>query len=206
MPSALTTAVAVRRKPRRPARVAQLHDGLIAKAAARRKELPFRTVNRPEHPGYDPQLQRHHLLPRELLRRKCFAPLFAALDGDWPGIEDFRSNGLLLPAEEDAALRSGLPLHRGPHRDYNSMVIERVGQLEAYWSLNRGRRPQGAQGDAIAGLTLLQRALRRRLIDPRSRKLALSRFDPGHDTADFTLVDSLVDALWLESDSPGLPG
>ena len=31
------------------------------------------------------------------------------------GFDDFRSNGLLLPANDTAAVRIGLPLHRGPH-------------------------------------------------------------------------------------------
>lgn len=38
-----------------------------------RPHLPFAAVNRRDAIGYQPGLQRHHLLPRQLLRRSCFA-------------------------------------------------------------------------------------------------------------------------------------
>ncbi len=116
------------------------------------------------------------------------------------GFDDFRSNGMLLPASDAAVLRIGLPLHRGPHRDYNAMVIERVGQVEAHWSSVRLRSPQVALGDAVWGLRLLQQALRRRLLEAGCKRLALNRFDPlGRDT-DFTQIDAMVDVLWPASD------
>lgn len=96
---------------------------------ARRERLTFRAVNRKDAPDYNPGLQRHHLLPRQLLSRRCFGNLFDAIGRERIGFDDFRSNGLLLPASDAAALRLALPLHRGPHRDYNAMVIERVGQV-----------------------------------------------------------------------------
>jgi hypothetical protein len=95
-----------------------------------RDRLSFRAVNRSSAPDHDPGLQRHQLLPRQLLGQRCFGALFSAICRERLGFDDFRSNGLLLPARDDAALRLGLPLHRGPHRDYNAMVIERVGQVE----------------------------------------------------------------------------
>jgi len=167
---------------------------------SRRPALPFRAVNQRGSPGHDPGLQRHHLLPRQLLSHRCFAALFEDIGGEWPGFDDFRSNGLLLPASDSAALRIGLPLHRGPHRDYNAMVIERVGRVEADWARARRRTPQEAQGDAIAGLQLLQRALRRRLLDQGRKRLALSRFDPLGRSVDFTDIEAMVDSLWPEND------
>ena len=88
--------------------------GLVANE---RQRLSFRAVNRRDTPNYEPDLQRHHLLPRQLLTRSCFAPLLAALGRDAVDFEDFRRNGLLLPATDRAAVQSGLPLQRGPHRD-----------------------------------------------------------------------------------------
>ena len=64
-----------------------------------RRRLPFRAVNRRGAPQYDPALQRHHLLPCELLGKTCFAPLIETLGKDWIGFDDFRRNGLLLPAD-----------------------------------------------------------------------------------------------------------
>jgi hypothetical protein len=75
----------------------------LAEARARaRNALPFRSVNRAGMPGYDPGVQRHHLLPRQLLGHRCFGPLFDLLGRDRLGFEDFRTNGLLLPASDSA--------------------------------------------------------------------------------------------------------
>lgn len=109
---------------------------------AARPVLSFRAVNRKGHPGYDPGLQKHHVLPRQLLGLNCFDAMFEAVKRERPLFHDFRSNGLLLPAREAASLRMGLPMHRGPHRHYNTMVIERVGQIEMGWSSERASSPE----------------------------------------------------------------
>ncbi len=160
-----------------------------------RSWVPFHVVNRRGQPGFDPGMQRHHLLPRQLLRQGSTAGLFKALGRDRLRFDDFRSNGLLLPATDRAALRIGLPLHRGPHRTYNELVSERVGQIEAGWSQTRTQTPEVALVDALARLELLQKALRRRLLDQR-RRLLLSRKDPLGAGVDFTELDALVDDLW----------
>ena len=101
--------------------------------------IAFRSVNVPGAPGYDPGLQRHHLLPRQLLSQRWFGAMFGAVGRAQVGFDDFRRNGLLLPATETASIRTGMPLHRGPHRRYNEVVIARVGRIEANWSLARRR-------------------------------------------------------------------
>ena len=166
--------------------------GLVA---ADRQRLSFRSVNRRDTPEYEPDLQRHHLLPRQLLTRNCFAPLLNALGREAVDFEDFRRNGLLLPANDRAAWQIGLPLHRGPHRDYNAMVIERVGQIEASWSQARRRAPEIALAAAYDRLELLQRALRRRLLD-QHRRLRLNRHDPLGSGLDYTELDAMAALLW----------
>ena len=168
-----------------------------------RAQLSFRAVNRRDAPGYDPGLQRHHILPRQVLTRPSLAPLFRALGKDRIGFDDFRRNGLLLPANDSAAVRIGLPLHRGPHRTYNELVLERIGQIEAGWAAQRCRAPELALGDALMRLALLQRALRRRLLDQR-RRMRLNARDPltrqplgqGVDFAD---LDAMAALLWPET-------
>ena len=168
-----------------------------------RDRLAFRAVNSRSAFDHDPGLQRHHLLPRQLLGQRCFGALFGEIGRDRVGFDDFRSNGLLLPARDDAALRLGLPLHRGPHRDYNEMVIERVGQVEGDWSALRTKAPEIALDQALMRLELLQRALRRRLLDPLRRRLSLNRHDPlGHAT-DFTELDAMAEALWGATEEQG---
>ena len=93
--------------------------------------VTFRSVNAPGASGYQPGLQRHHLLPRQLLSQRCFGTMFAELGRARVGFDDFRRTGLLLPATEKASIRTGMPLHRGPHRRYNEVVIARVGRIEA---------------------------------------------------------------------------
>jgi hypothetical protein len=111
----------------------------------------------------------------------------------------FRANGLLLPASDSAAIRIGLPLHRGPHRDYNNLVMERVGQVEQRWSTLRAKAPEIALDEAVARITLLQRALRRRLLNPLRKPLRLNRHDPIGQNVNFAEIDAMVDMLWGET-------
>lgn len=47
--------------------------------------------------GYDPGLQRHHLLPIQLLGERYFQRMFAVIGRGRIGFDDFRANGILLP-------------------------------------------------------------------------------------------------------------
>jgi hypothetical protein len=122
-----------------------------------RPRIPFRSVNRRDRPGYDSQMQRHHLPPRQLMTKASFRTLLESVDRRRVGFDDFRINGMLLPGREESALLTGLPLHRGPHRHYNDMVIERVGQIEQDWSVRRGSATTSAGVNALMRLTLLKR-------------------------------------------------
>jgi hypothetical protein len=156
--------------------------------------LPFHAVNVPGAPGYAPHLQRHHILPRQAAAAGAFADMFARFGCERLGFNDFRRNGLLLPATEAAAMRIGLPLHRGPHRRYNELVIERVGQIEASWQRTRGRDGDCATRAALMRIDLLLRALRRRLLDHRRWPgRPLNRQDPA---LDFSHLDRMADHLW----------
>ena len=160
-----------------------------------RQRLSFRSVNRSDALGYEPGLQRHHLLPRQVLTRTCFRPMLTALGRETLDFDDFRRNGLLLPANDQAALTIGLPLHRGPHPDYNAMVIERVGLIEAAWSAQRLRGPAGALDVAYEQLAQLQAKLRIQLLDQQSR-LRLNRRDPLGQDLDFGELDAMAATLW----------
>jgi len=170
----------------------------MPETGAPRRRLAFRIINRPTDPGYQPGMQRHHLLPRQLLSAGCFALLWERLGRDRVGFDDFRRNGLLLPCTERAAMGIGLPLHRGPHRRYNAMVFERVGQIEGGWAERRLRLADDALDEALFRLALLQQSLRRRLLSER-RRLLLNRADPlgfGHDFAE---LDAMAELLWRDA-------
>lgn len=164
-------------------------------AAHRRAAIPFRAINRPGAPDYAPDLQRHHLLPRQLLGRKCFGDMFSEIGQSRVGFDDFRANGLLLPATQEATIRTGMPLHRGPHRRYNEVVIDRVGCVEASWQTLRRKDAELALTEALMRLHLLQSALRRRLLHER-RRFVLNRKDPLGADFDFEELDIMAEALW----------
>lgn len=146
----------------------------------RHSVLSFRAVNRRDHRHYRPGLLRHHLLPREMIHHPGFRRLLDALGLERIGFEDFRRNGMLLPCDDAEAARMGLPLHRGPHRTYNAMVLERAGAIEADWQSARRRDAVAAQVDALVAVDRLQRAMRRHLLDPAGwRALPLNRRDPS---------------------------
>jgi hypothetical protein len=171
----------------------------VGRIGAHRNKLPFRAVNRLDRPAHLPGMQRHHLLPRQLLAHRSFGPLLDAIGRERVGFDDFRLNGLLLPACDSAAVRVGLPLHRGPHRAYNAMVCERLGQVEVDWSALRLKAPEIALEQALMRIGLLQRALRRRLLAER-RRLKLNRHDPLGQGIDFSELDAMADALWAGTD------
>lgn len=161
--------------------------------------LPFAAVNRPGRPGHSSDLQRHHLLPCQAFGWPSFQRLFDGLGRERVGFDDFRRNGMLLPARESAVLRLGLPLHLGPHRDYNRMVIERLGSIEASWSQQRLRHEDRAHATALMRIGLLQSALRKRILD-RRRPLRFNRSDPLGHGRDFNLLDRLAEELWRVSE------
>lgn len=156
--------------------------------------LAFAAVNRAGRAGYVAGLQRHHLLPRVLVGQRCFARLIEAV-GARVAFEDFRRNGMLLPATEGAAVRMGLPLHRGPHGAYSDMVRERLGGIEASWVVARNRDSDEAGTAALQALATLQADLRRSLLDPW-RTVRLNRSDPLGAGVDFTRIDAMAEALW----------
>jgi len=174
-----------------------MRAGLISESPVRPR-IPFHAVNRCGRPGYRPGLQRHHLLPRELLGATSFGHLFETLGVQHVGFDDFRRNGLLLPCEERSAVRMGLPLHRGPHRAYNELVRERIGQIERDWSHDGRSAPSQARNCALMRLWLLQRALRRRLL-ATARPLRLNRYDPLGAKRDFSELDRMAEILWRDT-------
>ena len=108
-------------------------------------------------PGYDPAMQRHHLLPRQIMGSAPLRRMVERLDRRRLGFDDFRLNGMLLPAHEETALATSLPLHRGPHRHYNAVVMERLGRHSARHTAYSSLPGGDARPDAVLA-TLRPRA------------------------------------------------
>lgn len=119
--------------------------------------------------------QRHHLIPVEVIRHPAFATLFALVSQVGFSPHDFASNGVCLPACERMAIRTGLPLHRGPHPHYTQLVGEQVSVLSRDLTLDG---PSVAIALMIR-LGHLQGSLRRSLGQANS-SLWLNRRDPRH--------------------------
>lgn len=156
--------------------------------------IRFAAVNRAGGAGYVAGLQRRHLLPRVLVGQRCFARMIETV-GATAAFEDFRRNGMLLPATEAAAVRMGLPLHRGPHGAYSDMVRERLGEIEGDWAITRNGNADEAGIAALRALAALQSDLRRSLLDPW-RTVRLNRSDPLGSGTDFTRIDAMAETLW----------
>lgn len=165
----------------------------------RRPDLPFRAVNRQGSSDYNSGLQRHHLLPLQLLSMRSFSAFFETIGLNRIGFDDFRRNGLLLPCSESTATFLALPMHRGPHHRYNAMAIERVARIEQDWR-SRGRSLDAGE-EALFRLALLQGALRRRLLDPHRGPIPLNRNDPALRVPDFSDLDAMADLLWSATES-----
>jgi len=67
--------------------------------------------------------------------------------------------------------------------------MERVGQIEHDWTMERGRHSVSAGEDALMRLALLQSALRRRLLATLGKRLLLNRRDPCGGSVDFSELD-----------------
>jgi len=145
-------------------------------------------------------MQRHHLLPRQLLGQRHFARLLDRIGRERIGFDDFRFNGLLLPAVEKAAVVLGLPLHRGPHRMYNEVVSARVAQIEGHWNARRRQHEDLTAEEVLMRMRLWQAALRRSPLQPASQRMQLNRFDPLGQNVDFAELDAMADALWATTD------
>ncbi len=143
--------------------------------------LSFREMRRRSHPvGFDC----HHLVPVAVIERRSLAITFGKLRSGGFEPQDFITNGMHLPNQDGLALIFNLPLHRGPHRQYNDMVAERIAGLE--------RLPTREMLFQVHGL---QRALRSGLRG-RCKQWVLGKRDPLRPAVDFRRLDLEVELLW----------
>jgi len=134
--------------------------------------------------------QRHHLIPVQIYMKPCFSDVFKKARKGGFDQRDFVSNGIYLPSKESLALKSGRPLHRGPHPRYNDMVASRLEQIV------QSEKQISTDCRALAvRIFNMQKALRKMLLRSPST-LLLNNRDPMSRTVDFTHLDATVDQLW----------
>lgn len=140
------------------------------------------------------EFQSHHLIPVGVFASKAFSPAFEAIRGDGFDGRYFTRNGVFLPATEAAALRSGLPLHRGQHRRYNELVAYRIAAIFRDSSPLACR--QSARSDAVERINLLAAALRK-VLSRSHPHMSLNQRDPFNNSVNFDHIDSACEAIWI---------
>lgn len=158
--------------------------------------LAFRSVNRPTAPDFRDGWQRHHLIPRQLADHGETATVLHAITRWGFAIDDFRANGILLPATCRESEISGLPIHAGPHPGYNRRVAQHISAI--------GRTVRHPL-IRLARVRLLQAQLRATLTSPASAPVAIDLIDVSIDNDAHRAIDArvriLLDSLADASDS-----
>ncbi|WP_447763057.1 AHH domain-containing protein [Sphingopyxis panaciterrae] len=137
--------------------------------------------------------QRHHLIPIALLRRPQMVAMFDHLQREGFALENFRCNGLMLPA---MALRLGHALHRGPHHGYSDVVAARVERIRVHFVSQAPGDLDAARRTAVMRLRLLQDVMQRALTDRHRAGFWLNRRDPMRLFADRPYLDDAIDRLF----------
>ncbi|HWV59051.1 MAG TPA: AHH domain-containing protein [Sphingopyxis sp.] len=147
-------------------------------------------------PAAQAGFQRHHLIPVSLMQRPQMAAMFEQLRIEGFALHHFDRNGLVLPACEPAALRSGHALHRGPHQGYSDVVAARVEMIRAHFALQAPADLRGARRTAVMRLRLLQDTTRRALTDGHGGGFWLNRRDPMRLFFDRPYLDDAIERLF----------
>jgi A nuclease family of the HNH/ENDO VII superfamily with conserved AHH len=164
--------------------------------------IRFSQINRLNKAGYNPNYQRHHLIPKQAGGESELTRVFQALGDQGFSLEDFEHNGILLPCCEKESMRTGRPLHRGPHPRYNEIVIERLLVIAKL-----GNRFDGFEQmlEFIQfRLSLLQSSLRLGLSKRRFGKLHLNLRDPLRSMGGFDQMDLRIEQLQRDVGSQSL--
>jgi A nuclease family of the HNH/ENDO VII superfamily with conserved AHH len=128
--------------------------------------------------------QRHHLIPVEVVCQPALASIMNPLITTGFNPREFNTNGVWLPASEQVAIKTGLPLHRGPHPHYNAFVSDQVAFLSRGLAI--------PSRDGLVALKLRLNNLQGNLWRALSRadtSMWLSRRDPREDLAEFATFD-----------------
>jgi len=155
--------------------------------------IRFYKINQRNSSGFSSSFQRHHLIPLQAASMLCVSNSLKTMKLTGFDYDDFDTNGVLLPCNEVMALKTGHPLHRGPHPRYNELVLRRYDLIIKLSSkisdtLNR-------QSFFDMRISLLQSALRHGLLHAGFEKMRLNKRDPVRSAQSFDDVDARIDLL-----------
>lgn len=134
--------------------------------------------------------QRHHVIPVNIMRRRSFARLFdvIAIAGFNPHC--FLNNGYLLPATDEMSAETGLPLHRGPHRQYDDLIAECLDQI---WLQVTTKQIPASPVAIMTHVSDLQGQIRRSL-GPNAR-IRLNQNDPRQIESHLLRLEGTIQQL-----------
>ncbi len=116
--------------------------------------VPFATVNKNGEAGFVEGWQRHHALPLQSANNADLGPFLGRLRVLGFYLDDFATNGILLPALPSISRHTALPLHVGGHAHYNKQVISRMHAIRSSCASVIGESAQ--LQSAMAGFRHLQ--------------------------------------------------
>jgi A nuclease family of the HNH/ENDO VII superfamily with conserved AHH len=148
--------------------------------------LRFRSVNQRASVGYRNGWQRHHLIPQQIEGQGEAGNVIASIVRFGFSLDDFARNGMLLPGSEPVASASGLPVHAGPHPNYNRRVARLVAGI--------GEQTQHPVR-RFAQILLLQRDLRRTLSQDVTSLVSVDLIDLSIDCEAHRRLDAEVEAI-----------
>lgn len=160
-----------------------------------RLRLPFAAVNLPHDRFYREGWVRHHLLPLQTIRDGVLGPFLLRMRSVGFHMDDFRTNGVLLPTLSSDGRLSNLPVHVGSHRNYNARIMT---EMHAVRSISESLRSDSRrQSFALAGLRGLQKWAQSAIINERAAhvdRVVLS----GRTDGD---LNALIDRLFVAAAS-----
>jgi len=102
-------------------------------------------VNRVNGRSYPEGWERHHIIPQQCRRDERLRRFLESIRPLGFSLNDFATNGLLLPALTRISHEVRLPLHAGGHPTYNARVIAKLHELrQTVRLLAPGRRASAA--------------------------------------------------------------
>lgn len=127
--------------------------------------IRFASVNLWGDPDYREGMVRHHNLPLQTQSHRDLGPFLESLRDDGLHIDDFATNGVLLPMLTSVSQATNLPVHFGGHPNYNAQIIERLQVIRVFCEsirLDSRRRNM-----ALAGVRGVQKRARAAIIGQR---------------------------------------
>lgn len=83
---------------------------------------------------------RHHMMPLQTQRHPELGPFLYSSHADGFHIDDFATNGMLLPLLSSVGRAKSLPVHFGGHPRYNEQIIVRLQTIRVFCESIRSDR------------------------------------------------------------------